>query len=488
MYDIAKGYFPLNCTLQTFNFIRRAMNAQSGPSAFVAHPLPAHHRVHVTQRLAIPRSPLCRFRLFSHSRPSLPANNDARRKWLVAGAASVVHALHVAAVYIGPSTLLSPMREELGLSIIQIALPLNVFRIINSVFLLPVGYLLDRVGATRVMWPAIAATGVIAIGMPFAQNLVHLTLLQALFAVAKLFGGLTTMLMLVNAAFRGGPVGRDSHTIDHAGVGAGAGMVLAGWSLAGCFGPALVGMLSVRFGWRFAFAVLSALFVCIAMPLSYVFLRGDGAHTGSIKPEHESVHEPVFSRPYMCTLLMVGAMSVSYHVILDHLPIFMREDMGINFTRASLYISLTNFCGIVGKLAGGFLSDRFRRGPMLALFSVLTALSCMLLFQVAPGGALLVTASQTTLLAFAVAYGLSYSVVFTLITAALPLFGYQRLGLRSNLNLTLLFAFGSIGSYIGGHLRMMSGSYALSFLLSMSMWAIILMLAAVYTFYDKAPL
>lgn len=79
-----------------------------------------------------------------------------------------------------------------------------------------------------------------------------------------------------------------------------------------------------------------------------------------------------------------------------------------------------------------------------------------------------------------------YSSVFTLITTALPQFGKQRLGMRSNLNLMCLFGFGSIGSYAAGALRQRTGSYAMSFLLNSAAWMLILLCIAAYILSGKA--
>lgn len=70
--------------------------------------------------------------------------------------------------------------------------------------------------------------------------------------------------------------------------------------------------------------------------------------------------------------------------------------------------------------------------------------------------------------------------MFTLITTALPKFGKQRLGMRSNLNLMALFGLGSVGSYVAGALRQRTGAYAMSFLVNSIAWLFILGCIAIY--------
>ncbi|GAB0495848.1 hypothetical protein MMPV_007155 [Pyropia vietnamensis] len=177
-------------------------------------------------------------------------------------AASMVHALHAASVYLAPATLLSPMRADLGLSVSQIALPLNVYRLINAVLLVPAGAVLDRSRPDAILRTSVIAAAVLGMALPFCNNLPQLVALQAAFAVTKLFGGLTAMLLLVSRAFG-----------DRPGMGTATSCLLAGYSFAGFLAPSLVGSLCAAWGWRAASAAMSTLFFVVGVPLTLVFLR-----------------------------------------------------------------------------------------------------------------------------------------------------------------------------------------------------------------------
>lgn len=71
-----------------------------------------------------------------------------------------------------------------------------------------------------------------------------------------------------------------------------------------------------------------------------------------------------------------------------------------------------------------------------------------------------------------VADAVGYAAVFSLTTSALAEFGPERLGLRSNMNLMVLFGSGSIGSYVAGSLRTRFGSYLWPFACSTFAWVI----------------
>eukprot|EP00171_Calliarthron_tuberculosum_P018908 IDg18908t1 len=258
---------------------------------------------------------------------------------------------------------MSPMRAELGLSITQIALPLNVFRAVNAALLIPAGALLDRYGVFRALWPSMLGAAVFGLLLPFAQSLAHLTALQAVLALTKLFGGLTSMLMVVGAAF------------GSARSGAAAAVILSGYSLAGCVAPAVIGVLSARFGWRVAMGVLNAAFLLVGIPLSFAFLRfpfGDkrvaaatAKRADAAKREQERA-EPLFSGRYVAALVMMACLSVSIHVVLDHLVIYMREDVGLSFELCTFVMSILNLAALGAKMGAGWLSDRFDRGALLS--------------------------------------------------------------------------------------------------------------------------
>lgn len=400
---------------------------------------------------------------------SAALRDDERRAWRVASAAAVVHALHVAVIYIAPSTLLSPMRAELGLTITQMALPLNAFRLVNCLFLVPAGAALDRVGASRLLLPSLCCAAVLAVMLPFARTLSHLVIFEALFACTKLFGGLSALLVVVSSAF---------------GYQAGApcAVVLAGWSAAGFVTPAVVGALAARHGWRTAFAAVAAAFTCIALPLAHRFLR---APQGGAPRTLLAGSEKVLTQRYVALLCMLAALSVSLHVVIDHLIVYLREDVGYEFQRCTVYLSLLNFVGLLSKLTAGWLSDRFERSTLLFAFCCIGTLACSTFVHVSSNGHVELATSQYSVLVFVILYGLAYSGVFTLITTALPEFGQQRMGLRSNLNLMFLFGFGSVGSFAAGLLRSATGSYAHSFLLCGSMWAVMFMCVALYSTGQK---
>lgn len=211
-----------------------------------------------TLTTARPAPTLCLPRPGAPRPPTMPPPN----KWSIAVAASVVHALHATAVYMGPATLLSPMRHSLNLSVAEVTLPLNVYRAVQALFLIPSGFLLDLIGPQLSLRVAITAAALLAPLLPLVTSLPQLVLLQALFSVTKLFGGLSALLLITAAAFA-----------NSSGLASATSILLSGYSFAGFLAPAVIGALSTRFGWRIAFSFLSATFILVALPITFHFLR-----------------------------------------------------------------------------------------------------------------------------------------------------------------------------------------------------------------------
>lgn len=370
-------------------------------------------------------SPPPRRRCRQHS-SALPDSIDAASpkklpgKWAVVAAASLVHALHATAVYMVPSTLLSPMRHALGLSIAEITRPLIAYRIVQAMLLLPAGILLDIIGPQLYLRVAITAAALSAPLLPLASSLSHLMTLQIFFALSKLIGGLSTMLVVVASAFP-----------SDKGMGTATSVLLSGYSLAGFIAPAVIGTLSQHYGWRAASMLLSLVFAVFAVPLTFHFLREHPSSTrrpsiltlfkqlttrfkfstllqsekqqqtqqpSPPPPNAASISlaqtsqsqstaatpppkEPLLPAPYLPVAVAVFAFSFSMHIVFDHLLVFLSEDFGMPFDRATYFMSALNLISLCTKLAVGPLADRLNKSLLMAGFGSVGAVASMLLLD-----------------------------------------------------------------------------------------------------------
>lgn len=279
------------------------------------------------------------------------------------------------------------------------------------------------------------------------------------------------MILLTNLRFADGN-----------GLATATGLVLSGYSLAGFFAPAVIGVVAERYGWRLALAVLTAVFIVVALPLTFFCLRepddryrkvslgrlwrrmmrreeseGDGGNGAvgnglggkSVSVDHdvdgrvakgrvlkgdgaklatqdemkelglEQAEEPLIQPGYAAVMVAVGAFSFAMHIIFDHLLVFLKEDFGMPFDRATLYISALNLVALFAKLIVGPLAERYNKSLLMIGFAVLGMFSSLLLLDLSWGG-IVVTASVAKLKAFVVLCTLLLFFVCSLFAMRIP--------------------------------------------------------------------
>lgn len=290
---------------------------------------------------------------------------------------------------------------------------------------------------------------------PLVTSLSQLMLLQSLCGLTKAFGGLSAMILLTNLRFADGN-----------GLATATGLILSGYSLAGFFAPAVIGVVAEHHGWRLALGVLTAVFVVVALPLTFYCLRepddryrkvtlvglwrsimgrdgvessegnivaGNGlarkgvsadngvdsleralkgrvveGQEGKVGTKRESekvtlehAEEPLIQPGYAAVMVAVSAFSFAMHIIFDHLLVFLKEDFGMAFDTATLYISALNLVALFAKLIVGPLAERYNKSLLMVGFAVLGMFSSLLLLDLSWGG-IAVTASVAKVKAFVV--------------------------------------------------------------------------------------
>lgn len=342
------------------------------------------------------------------SQRNASASEKFPNKWAIAISASIIHALHGSAVYMVPSTLVTPMRQSIGLTVQQITFPIAMYRLIQATFLLPASFVLNFFGPQLCLRVSVISAAILTPFLSLATSQWHLILLQILFSFTKLFGGLAPLLLLTSRAFPNGE-----------GVGTATSVVLSGISLAGFFGPTFIGIVSQPLGWRLTSLVVSILFGAISVPLTFHFMRdrmdmpsfSARVHdlrerfTGKSSPEVKSGREdvgPIMTMPYVLVLICVCAFSISVHVTFDHLIVFLHEDRLVPFARATRFVSLMNLSALVGKLSSGALSDRFDRSLLITMFGVFGSVSSLFMLDFVSPLSFVATASISKVLLFCV--------------------------------------------------------------------------------------
>uniref|UniRef100_A0A7S3A5E8 Major facilitator superfamily (MFS) profile domain-containing protein n=1 Tax=Rhodosorus marinus TaxID=101924 RepID=A0A7S3A5E8_9RHOD len=411
--------------------------------------------------------------------------NGSYNAWLVTISCSIVHALHTASVFIGPSTLLSPMRKDLNLSVKEISLPLNVNRLINTLFLIPAGIFLDKSGTEKPLVISIIVASVVCFFWPLSTSLWQLVAIQAILAFTILMGGLTPMLIIASRMFES--VEKMSMVTS---------ILLAGFSLMGFVTPLLLGPLADRYGWRTTSYLFPTLLSVIGLPLvlrNLTSKRSEGSSrvrslrsastptdgtlwmldstspnmrpmglTAEAPKENNSreprTSPPLMTMPYFAVLGAAAGLSVCLSIVNDHLIIFLSEDVGYPLRTATTFMSFIHLIALGAKLSSGIAGQHFRKGVLLILAAISITTSALLLLEY-HDSELQLTSSNVRLSLFAPFYAIGYGSMLNLLTSVLPEAGSANLALRSNIYSLVISAVQAMGSYAAGVLKTTSGSY-----------------------------
>jgi MFS family permease len=187
------------------------------------------------------------------------------------------------------------------------------------------------------------------------------------------------------------------------------GISTAGISAGGIVFAPLAQFLTVRVGWRAAYALLGGLVAVLLLPPILLFMRRDPADLGLLPDGEEpgggagdaaaraalareierSVHPAAAMRQANFWLIAAAfalTMAGLSSVLLYQVPLLI--DRGMPPERASLVLSATAAMGVVGKLGFGALLDRFDQRRVAAVCFCLQAAGVLLLWQARSLGAL----------------------------------------------------------------------------------------------------
>ena len=253
------------------------------------------------------------------------------------------------------------------------------------------------------------------------------------------------------------------------------GIVASGQSLSGIVWPPIFGIAVTEIGWRNGFIGFSIIAGCIMLPLCLVFVRKPpsiktlqdaedldlagkkGANALRARKSQTNLSHFQFQLALCAAIL---GCCVSMGLPLAHL-VAHATDRGLALTDAVTVLSVTLMAAFTSRvLIVGLLSDRY--GGLMALF-------CFSALQAAMLG--LLTMADTTLLLYVVGigFGLGYGGIFpvyaVIVREYMP---PEEAGRRTG----IVFLFGAcamgFGSWMGGNLFDVTGSYTLPFLIGVA--------------------
>ena len=362
--------------------------------------------------------------------PALPSVGHARG---TAGYRRLVAAIWAAgvggfALLYAPQALLPLISADLSVPPSSAALLVSIATGTLALALLPMSYLADRVGRTRLMTIALVSAAALGILAPLAPSLEVLLLVRAVQGVA--IAGLPALAMT-----------HLSEEVHPSAVGIAMGLYVAGNTVGGLSGRVLSSAVADMGGWRTGLAAVGVLALVCAVAFHLLLPRPIGPPTtvpSATDRGHLGRHlrDPGVRRLCLTSFVLMAAFVTVYNFLGYRL---LDEPFGLSPTLVGL-VFLTYLAGTTSSPAAGRLGDRFgRRGVLLA--GVLLNLAAVLL-------------TLSDLLAI-VLLGLVLFTVgfFTAHTSASGMVGNRaRVGRAqaSALYLLAYYAGSSVGGWVGG--------------------------------------
>jgi len=316
--------------------------------------------------------------------------------WWVVLAAGIGLAMHFGPIVVATfGVFLKPLSQEFGWSRAQISLAFSLSTLALTVAVPLIGRLVDRLGARKVILPAVLLFGLALMSLYFlTASLWHFYTIALLIAVT---GGGTTPVSYSKVI---------SCWFDQK-RGLALGLAMAGSGLGAFIMAPLAQVLITTVGWRQTYVLLGLLAIGVTVPVVGLFLKEtpqmmgllpDGemvAQAGVTKQSGQesgmSSHEAWHTGTFWLMLCAFFLLSVSFHGYIVHL-VPLLTDRGVSAQSAALVVSLGAVGAVLGRVAVGYLLDRFF-APYVAIgFFCGFALGIFLLWSGAVGGLVFVAA------------------------------------------------------------------------------------------------
>jgi len=310
------------------------------------------------------------------------------------------------------------------------------------------GWMVDRFGPRRLMMLGILLAGTALIGLGAISSLTLFYFFYVLNALGYVCGGPLPNQVLLSRRFdksRGKAMG-----IAYLGIGLGGAVV-----------PWISHTLVQRFGWQTALQILGLLIIAIAFPMAFFLKEPSAERDKRLNEKPPPVKGALKTLPFY--LLILGSMCSIAAVsgTQQNLKLFLSLDQHYAQAESAQILSLVLAFSIVGRLLMGWLADRIPKKYIMLLIYMLVAMAIPLLF---------LAQTKTAVLVFAVIFGIGLGgdyMIIPLMTA--EIFDLRILGRLLGLILTADGVAEAVSPWLIGHLRDVSGSYRIGFVVLIGM-------------------
>lgn len=258
--------------------------------------------------------------------------------------------------FFGLVPLLVAIRNEFGLSAVEVGAILTVYNVATGTLQTPMGILVDRLGARRVLIGGLFVTA-------------------AAFGLAGFTSSYWELLILFFLAGAGNSVFHPADyviltaSVDSTRQGRAYSMHSFGGSLGTAAGPAAMALLLAEFDWRIALMIGGA----VGVILSFVFvfsgdtLREDAARKQTTKSE--TPLRSMINRGVILLFLFYVLTSSANIGLTAFAPFYLPVLYDVSVQTASYILSVLLFSNAIGTLFGGWLADRTPRHDLVLVVS-----------------------------------------------------------------------------------------------------------------------
>jgi len=249
------------------------------------------------------------------------------------------------------------IRQELGLSTVQMGWVFSAFTFAYAAFEIPSGWLGDVLGPRKVLMRIVLWWSAFTMASGLAWNFASLLIARFLFGVGEA-GAYPNMSRSFSKWF---PI-RERGTAH--------GVVFMGSRVGAAAAPPLVVLIIAWAGWRAAFLIFGMLGLAWSV-FWWRWFRDDPAQHPSVSPEeltlitegaqareHPRLHVRDLLDPNLALIcLMYFCIGYGLYFYLTWLPTYFKEARGFSTTRAALLAGAVLATGGVATLGGGWLTD-----------------------------------------------------------------------------------------------------------------------------------